>query len=66
MEGRIKAIARRVKFGAKPKLTKQELADLIRDFEAPDCSKTEIAAHYGLSRSSVYHRLYSKRAWNVE
>lgn len=58
MEGRIKAIARGVKFGAKPKLTKQELADLIRDFKAPGCSKTEIAEHYGLSRSSVY-RLYS-------
>lgn len=58
MEGRIKAIARGVKFGAKPKLTKQELVDLIRDFEAPGCSKTEIAEHYGLSRSSVY-RLYS-------
>ncbi len=58
MGGRIKAIARGVKFGAKPKLTKQELANLIRDFEAPGCSKTEIAEHYGLSRSSVY-RLYS-------
>ncbi len=59
MEGRIKAIARGVKFGAKPKLTKQEIADLIRDFEAPGCSKTEIAEHYGISRSSVY-RLYSE------
>ncbi|MGE4492681.1 MAG: hypothetical protein AB7E65_09595 [Syntrophotalea sp.] len=27
MEGRIKAIARGVKFGAKPKLTKQEIAE---------------------------------------
>ncbi len=58
MEGRIKAIARGVKFGAKPKLSKQELAELIRDFEAPGCSKTEIAEHYGISRSSVY-RLYA-------
>ena len=59
MEGRIKAIARGVKFGAKPKLTKQEIADLIRDFEEPGCSKTEIAEHYGISRSSVY-RLYAE------
>ncbi|WP_432821827.1 helix-turn-helix domain-containing protein [Trichloromonas sp.] len=57
MEGRIKDIARGVKFGAKPILSKQELAELLRDFEAPGCSKTEIAEHYGISRSSVY-RLY--------
>ncbi len=43
MEGRIKEIARGVKFVAKPKLTKQEIPDLIKDFEAPGCSKTEIA-----------------------
>jgi DNA invertase Pin-like site-specific DNA recombinase len=59
MEGREKAIARGVKFGAKPKLTKQEIKDLVRDFEAPGCSKAEIAAHYGISRSSVY-RLYAE------
>jgi DNA invertase Pin-like site-specific DNA recombinase len=35
------------------------LADLLNDFEAPGCSKTEIAEHYGISRSSVY-RLYAK------
>jgi DNA invertase Pin-like site-specific DNA recombinase len=57
MEGRIKAIARGVKFGAKPKLTKNEIANLVSDFEAPGCSKTEIAEHYGVSRSSVY-RIY--------
>ncbi len=59
MEGRAKAIARGVQFGAKPKLTKQDIQDLIRDFEAPGCSKTEIAEHYGISRSSVY-RLYAE------
>jgi DNA invertase Pin-like site-specific DNA recombinase len=59
MKGREKAIARGVKFGAKPKLTKQEIADLLNDFEAPGCSKTEIAEHYGISRSSVY-RLYAE------
>lgn len=59
MEGRLKAIARGVKFGAKPKLTKQEIRALIQDFEAPECSKTEIAEHYEISRSSVY-RLYAE------
>jgi DNA invertase Pin-like site-specific DNA recombinase len=59
MESREKAIARGVKFGAKPKLTRHEIADLVNDFEAPGCSKTEIAEHYGISRSSVY-RLYAE------
>ena len=59
MEGLTKAIARGVKFGAKPKLTKKEIDELVRDFEAPGCSKTEIAEHYGISRSSVY-RLYAE------
>lgn len=58
-EGRIKAIERGVKFEAKPKLRNQEIQALIRDFEAPGCSKTVIAEHYGISRSSVY-RLYSE------
>jgi len=57
MEGRLKAIARGVKFGAKPKLSRQEILELVRDFEEPGCSKTEIAEHYGISRSSVY-RIY--------
>jgi DNA invertase Pin-like site-specific DNA recombinase len=59
MEGREKAIACGVKFGAKPKLKKRKIDELIRDFEAPGCSKTEIAEHYGISRSSVY-RLYAE------
>jgi hypothetical protein len=53
-EGREKALARGVKFGAKPKLSKEDLGKLVRDFEAPGCSKVEIAEHYGISRSSVY------------
>ena len=52
--GREKAIARGVKFGARPKLTKQEIANLVNDFEEPGCSKKEIAEHYGISSSSVY------------
>ena len=63
-EGREKAIARGVKFGAKPKLSKENLRQLINDFEAPGCSKTEIAKHYGISRSSVY-RLYSENIQRV-
>jgi len=59
MEGREKAIARGVKFGAKPKLTNKETQYLVRDFEAPGCSKAEIALAYGIARSSVY-RLYAE------
>lgn len=58
-EGRARAVARGVKFGAKPKLTKKEIEELIRDYEEPGCSKKEIAEHYGISRSSVY-RLYTE------
>jgi DNA invertase Pin-like site-specific DNA recombinase len=53
-EGRMRALARGVKFGAKPKLTMNNISLLINDYEAPDCSKMEIADHYGISRSSVY------------
>jgi DNA invertase Pin-like site-specific DNA recombinase len=59
LEGRMRALARGVKFGARPKLTKQEIDELIRDYETPGCSKMEIAEHYGISRSSVY-RLYTE------
>ena len=63
-EGRIKAIERGVKFGAKPKLKNLEIQALIRDFEAPGCSKTVIAEHYGISRASVY-KLYSENRHQV-
>lgn len=58
-EGRMRALARGVKSGAKPKLTRNDISQLINDYEAPGCSKTEIADHYGISRSSVY-RIYSE------
>lgn len=57
-EGRLRALARGIKFGARPKLTKNELVQLVNDYETPGCSKAEIAEHYGISRSSVY-RLYA-------
>jgi DNA invertase Pin-like site-specific DNA recombinase len=64
MEGREKAKARGVKFGAKPKLTQKEIAEMARDFETPGCSKAEIAEHYGICRSSVY-RLYAEHQASV-
>lgn len=60
-EGRLRALARGVKFGAKPKLKKEEVAQLVADYETPGYSKTEIAEHYGISRSSVY-RLYAENS----
>jgi DNA invertase Pin-like site-specific DNA recombinase len=59
LEGRMKAKERGVVFGARPKLTPQNLQELIRDYETPGCSKREIAEHYGISKSSVY-RLYAE------
>lgn len=56
-EGREKAKAREVKFGAKPKLTTEEILMLMKDYETPGLSKPEIAELYGISTSSVY-RLY--------
>jgi DNA invertase Pin-like site-specific DNA recombinase len=44
LEGRMRALARGVKFGVRPKLMKQEIAELINDYETPGCSKTEMAA----------------------
>jgi DNA invertase Pin-like site-specific DNA recombinase len=60
LEGREKAKARGVVFGAKPKLTPQEIVELLNDYETPGCSKREIAEHYGISTSSVYRLYYEK------
>jgi len=57
LEGRQKAKERGVVFGARPKLSNDEIQDLIRDYETPGLSKREVAEHYGISKSSVY-RLY--------
>ena len=63
-EGREKAIANGVRFGAPAKLTNAEITQLIKDYECPDVSKKELAEFYGLSRSSVY-RIYKERQPNV-
>ena len=61
LEGREKAKARGVVFGARPKLTSQEIVELLKDYETPGCSKREIAEHYGISTSSVYRLYYENR-----
>ena len=63
-EGREKAIANGVRFGAPAKLTEAEISQLIRDYDSPVVSKKELADFYGLSRSSVY-RIYKERHQNL-
>ena len=63
-EGREKAIANGVRFGAPAKLTGAEISQLISDYENPDVSKKELAELYGLSRSSTY-RIYKERCPNM-
>ena len=52
-EGRERAKAEGVKFGARPKLTMKQLEDLQSEFMTPGASKKEIAARYGISRSTA-------------
>ena len=61
-EGREKAKARGVKFGARPKLSSEEVQMLLKDYESPGLSKTEIAELYGISTSSVYRLYYENNA----
>lgn len=53
-EGRIKAIAKGVKFGARAKLSESQLNELVADFESHTCTKTELAKKFGISRASLY------------
>lgn len=53
-EGRLKARARGTKFGPKPRLDDEALAALRAEFANPACNRTQLAAHYGISRSSLY------------
>jgi DNA invertase Pin-like site-specific DNA recombinase len=53
-EGRIKAIAKGVKFGAKAKLTASELESMITDFHSNEYTKINLAKKYKISRASLY------------
>lgn len=53
-EGRIKAKAKGVKFGAKSKLSDSEIANLKEELETFDGSKADLAHKYGISRASLY------------
>src|SRR6056300_2086039 len=61
LEGREKAKERGVKFGAKPKLSPEEVQMLLKDFESPELSKPDIAELYGISTSSVYRLHYENK-----
>jgi DNA invertase Pin-like site-specific DNA recombinase len=60
-EGREKAKERGVRFGARPKLTTDEIQTLVQDFHTPGLSKRELAGLYGISISSVY-RVYGENS----
>jgi DNA invertase Pin-like site-specific DNA recombinase len=60
-EGRDKANERGVKFGARPKLTSDEIQTLVQDFNSPGLSKRDLAELYEISVSSVY-RLYAENS----
>ena len=60
-EGREKAKERGVRFGAKPKLSPENIQMLLQDFESPGLSKVEIGKIYGISVSSVYRLYYENR-----
>ena len=53
-EGRAKARAKGVKFGAKAKLSESEVASLKEEMELFEGSKSELASKYGISRASLY------------
>ena len=59
-EGRIAAVERGVKFGAKPKLTKNQIAEMIQKRSQGVLIK-DLMAEYKLSKASVY-RLMSEAA----
>ncbi|MBW2473349.1 MAG: recombinase family protein [Deltaproteobacteria bacterium] len=59
-----KAKERGVKFGARPKLTSDEIQSLVQDFDTPGLSKRDLAELYDISISSVY-RLYAENSFAV-
>lgn len=53
-EGRLKAKAKGVKFGAKPKLTDKQLQAAIDEFKEGAKTSAEVAKKHGISRASLY------------
>lgn len=43
-----------MKFGAKPKLSADQLSALRREFAVPANDRTELSRRYGVSRSTLY------------
>lgn len=58
MEGRMRAIAKGVRFGVRAKLCDEDIEEMVRLFETDELSKADIGEIYEISRSSVY-RLYA-------
>ena len=53
-EGIARAKAAGVKFGAKSKLTAEQVATLKHEFQDPTNDRTQLAARYGIGRATVY------------
>ncbi|MFW5431163.1 MAG: recombinase family protein [Methylophilaceae bacterium] len=53
-EGRAKALKKGVKFGAKAKLTNEQLKALKEELKTWEGSKIELANKFGISRASLY------------
>lgn len=53
-EGIARAKAAGVKFGAKSKLSADQVAALKAEFSDPACNRKELARRYGISRATVY------------
>ena len=53
-EGIARAKAAGVKFGAKSKLSAEQVAALKHEFQDPTNDRTQLAARYGISRATVY------------
>lgn len=59
-EGRLKAMERGTKFGPKARLDEAQIEMLRHEFASPDCNRSELAARYGISRSSLYRLATTK------
>ena len=53
-EGIARAKAAGVKFGAKPKLSAEQIATLKHEFQDAANDRTQLAARYGIGRATVY------------